>query len=903
MNRIIRKMMATLVAVATMATATAESLNQTLYFDFGAVSTTTYGETTDGVDANGNCWNNITNQPDESNKYALAGTKFEGLVNSLNAATGFSLTLNSRFSTNGKSGGGGLLTPTAENLADMAIVTATEDYYFIESSENNSNFTISGLNPDNGYKFHIFASRKAADTRTGLFTMEGVNKWAGELQLAGTNLGGTGVNQNVKTILESELVYPDAEGNITFTVSRSTGAYIALNCMKVEEYTGGTRPQERPVITAVTIAGTAAENGVSCPMHEISPDGKHAGKFQYFGMINEGTFKLQCTTAEGTSLTLGEGFAEDGDDFTPTTTGLVLMNIDMESSLITYVPITSMGLTGSVVEGGWSLTYNANLEYQGNSVWKATLDLNRISTLSDPERFIFVMNKSWTYSIKRVAGTVESVALASDGYAMEDIRLNHGRYTITLDLRDYTYTIESPDGTIDPWRISVMGSSVSNGQGATDNQGYAYMLGQLLNTRYTDGSTTNPFYTSSIAINGNNTINLLDRYNDLIHEFGRYVIYGVSLGNEGIHGAANQKQVFEQFKTNMLTLIDKARTDGKYPVVMNNYTRGDFEESDYEYVKKMNMLIHEWDVPSVNLLGAIDNGAGRWADGYQNGDDIYHPSTEGHAELFYAIVPSLFDAVAAGKEQPVRSQGNSYTLAAGKKLTFSPENVAHSFTLALTLGSAATGRVLTVATEDGTATIEIDAAGTITYTAAGGTTIAGAIDKAAEWNTITLTHYYAQGRTLLYAGTELQGEVAEKVVPQEFEIGAAASSMKLGEVMFYRSAMNAMEVEALNAGKMLKSSLELYVPFSSEADVLANYAQSHNKLTINDVSGVEALKAQGMKVTAQRGAVTIAPAGATGVTVHTTDGRLVWSGSISSAITIALPRGLYFVNNIKVAVM
>ena len=63
----------------------------------------------------------------------------------------------------------------------------------------------------------------------------------------------------------------------------------------------------------------------------------------------------------------------------------------------------------------------------------------------------------------------------------------------------------------------------------------------------------------------------------------------------------------------------------------------------------MNLLIHEWDLPSINLLGAIDDGKGVWATGYQNGTDIYHPNTDGHREFTYAMVPSLFDAIDAGK--------------------------------------------------------------------------------------------------------------------------------------------------------------------------------------------------------------------------------------------------------------
>ena len=49
-------------------------------------------------------------------------------------------------------------------------------------------------------------------------------------------------------------------------------------------------------------------------------------------------------------------------------------------------------------------------------VWKSKLELSRVSTVSDPERFIFVMNDTWDYQIKRKAGTADSVGLASQGW-------------------------------------------------------------------------------------------------------------------------------------------------------------------------------------------------------------------------------------------------------------------------------------------------------------------------------------------------------------------------------------------------------------------------------------------------------------------------------------------------------
>ena len=134
--------------------------------------------------------------------------------------------------------------------------------------------------------------------------------------------------------------------------------------------------------------------------------------------------------------------------------------------------------------------------------------------------------------------------------------------------------------------MSVFGSSVANGSGATSLEGYAYLYGQQLRQRHADGLSPNPFYTSGVSIGGNSTNSLLNRYDDLLHNFSNYVIIGLSLGNEGIHDNANPEAVFNGFRDNMLTLIERMRADGKTPVVVNNYTRADYNDRDYTYINK-----------------------------------------------------------------------------------------------------------------------------------------------------------------------------------------------------------------------------------------------------------------------------------------------------------------------------
>lgn len=807
-------------------------LVQTLYFDFGS-QTDGRGSMTEGPDANNHYWNNITNN---DGNYAAINTVYSSLVNSENTSVTYELTLNSRFSTNGQSGGGGLLEPQEELLKDFAVASATEDYFFIESGENNSSFTFSNLDPKKAYKFYAFGSRSTTQTRTAYYTMTGLNLYQGELQTSGTNCGGEGINQNIQNICESELIYPDDAGNIKFTVSRKNGDYIALNVLKVEEYTDIERPEQ---FTSLTMSGSAVEEG-QVSMHMVSADGSPTNVFEAYTSFGSGDFSFKGTTKDGKTINIGKGYKEgvvatNNYSIAAPVTGQVRLTIDLSSKTYEITPIESWTLVGSVTPNGWTVDKGVPLAYQGKGVWGGRVKLTGISGVSDRERFNFVMNRSWDYVMKRVKGTTNEVGMGTQGYNTEDINLNHGTYHITLDLRRYVYYIDCGEEGIDPFKISVMGSSVANGQGATNNHGYAYMYGELLDERFRNQESKFPWYTSGIAVNGNNTLNLLARYNDLIHDCGTYVIFGLSLGNEGIHNAADQQAVYNQFRDNMQTLIKKAREDGKYPVMMNNYTRGDFDASDYEYVKQMNLLIHEWDLPSVNLLGAIDNGSGVWANGYQNGDDIYHPTTDGHREFTYAMVPSLFDAIDAGKKQPVRVIGTSYSLADKRVLEFTPEETVHPFTISFKVKGTADGIIASFANGgNATGTLKIQD-GVVVYDSPLTGEIKGTVNVTDnQWHVVSLTHYYAQGRTLLYTDKALAGELDEKLTVGKFIVGDNTSTVgrEYSELFFYRSAMVQEEIDKLCDGRMLKSSLEIYAPLDGSKSTIENLAQSMNSVTL-----------------------------------------------------------------------
>ena len=89
---------------------------------------------------------------------------------------------------------------------------------------------------------------------------------------------------------------------------------------------------------------------------------------------------------------------------------------------------------------------------------------------------------------------------------------------------------------------------------------------------------------------------------------------------------------------------------------------------------------------------------------------------------------------------------------------------------------------------------------------------------------MAVTHYYAKGVTRVYVDGAEHSAVSEKILADSFSIYGG----EFRELHFWRSAMNADEIAAVFAGKMLNGSLEVYAPFRNGD--LTNYAVSTNEI-------------------------------------------------------------------------
>jgi lysophospholipase L1-like esterase len=429
-------------------------------------------------------------------------------------------------------------------------------------------------------------------------------------------------------------------------------------------------------------------------------------------------------------------------------------------------------------------------------------------------------------------------------------------------------------------RIAVFGSSVANGTGdELGQEGYTGRLRTLLQPR--------GWEVLNQSRGGDNTVTMAPRFAPegapapntryLLPVNPHYVLLGLSLGNEGIANVktkAEKDAIFKQFESGMKGFIDRSRENHIVPIVTSCYTRMDFSDVEYEYTRRMNLLIDSWDVPSVNFLGAVDDGTGKWAKGFWY--DSLHPNASGHDELTTTFVPTLFDALEKGKPGPAMSKAAGFVrVSRGRSpITFAPGDTMHPFALVVRVRSqsegvvaAVEGTTLNAKTETkkiargGRGAVDIEettlspdrqfaavvgvSSGVWIYRASDGKMISSTVPADANWHTVVVSHYTARGETLFFVDGQLAGRAVERLQPKRFFVGGpsqetpttpASNQADLKDLMIYRSALNADEVAAMQKGMLLQASLEVYAPLADahveHGTKLENRAQSLSFATV-----------------------------------------------------------------------
>jgi lysophospholipase L1-like esterase len=453
---------------------------------------------------------------------------------------------------------------------------------------------------------------------------------------------------------------------------------------------------------------------------------------------------------------------------------------------------------------------------------------------------------------------------------------------LQLALANMGQTVER--GSNSQSRIAIWGSSVAFGVGDESmSGGFTGRLGNLLEPEH--------WVVLDQSHPGDNTRTLAARFEPgsssspgtryLTDARPEYVVVALSLGNEGIaqcqlgqtlgcsSDLTESEQVVERFRNGLQGLIAKLRAEGMTPIVTLPYARLDFVERQYAYTRQMGLLINSWNVPSVNLLGALDDGQGRWARGFWA--DPFHPNSAGYTEMTHAFVPTLFAALEAGKPIPLKSTNHGHASVRRNRsapLTLKTEDTMRSFAMSFQVRVSKAGvlasvggqgleqsftpfrrsygdfewdtetSVLTPLGERFETTLSVGD-GMLTYRGANDHAVSSSVGATDDgWHWVTITHYVVRGETQLYLDGDLVGAIAERLQPDTLVLGGSEGRLKgrksaaadYRDWMVHRSGLTADEVTALHQGLLLQASLELYAPLKTDAN---NVAQSLSTVLVD----------------------------------------------------------------------
>lgn len=384
--------------------------------------------------------------------------------------------------------------------------------------------------------------------------------------------------------------------------------------------------------------------------------------------------------------------------------------------------------------------------------------------------------------------------------------------------------LAAEEGTPGQKTIAVLGSSVAAGwvtsrEAKHDMQnGYAQRLGRCLDGR--------GFKVVNVSVPGDTTEKVLARLDkDLFPLKPDYAIIGLSLENEGIRGlwGKDPETVYAGFLEGLRGIISRCREHGIVPILGSCYANDNFiQAAHYAYIKKLNIEIAGWDVPSINLLGALDNGDGQFVP--EVSFDLDHPADLGHRELFLSIVPGLFKALALGKPLPMKEtiSGSTALGRSGSRvgsLSHVPAYPVHSFTSVIDFSSRSKGMLVTVRGLAGAAAqMSITEDGHLAYRSTMGVEKRlgiSLLDNA--WHHLGIVHHGLKNETVIYIDGTPGEAIPETLRPIQFIIGGADSAeVDCRDWMIFRAPLNADEMNELHSGALLRSSLEVYAPLQGE---------------------------------------------------------------------------------------
>ena len=226
------------------------------------------------------------------------GLKITNLVTTANTGTTLGIEITSAgWAANGIKNGG-LITPPGPKsalLGELAIETATEDYFFLGSPITNGTLKLTGLDTNMTYALTFFGTRSNVSTRVSRYSATSGNGaiYSVTQTNSGTGAGAEGYNGNNHHTDRIPGLRPNSAGEIPValdvdTQSGNTFAYLGI--LKIEQIAeaGGSGAAPAIAATPATLSFVTTNGAANPPS-------------QSFGLTNVGSGTLNFTLSTNAS--------------------------------------------------------------------------------------------------------------------------------------------------------------------------------------------------------------------------------------------------------------------------------------------------------------------------------------------------------------------------------------------------------------------------------------------------------------------------------------------------------------------------------------------------------------------------------------------------------------------------
>jgi hypothetical protein len=329
--------------------------------------------------------------------------------------------------------------------------------------------------------------------------------------------------------------YPANESaNLTWAVIASSLSKTAIDSQEISMQ----RFESEILPERLFLSGTAAENNdnlsEAIPLKRLNDSqGQPSNIYEVYTSLTGGnTLKfysetslpaLQYGGANGTLIKNGNPINIDED-------GQYRITVNLDDNTYDFLKIDYWSVVGSPINGGWG--GDEPLTYQGGGIWSSSIELVDIGG------FVFRANGDWSYLLKRVTGTPNTLIMesqaASQGVSFEDIPSDQlGMYIFTIDLsaNGYYYTIEPDDTIVTPIETpdnlflflndNLVEELTKNGDVFYNTAYLAIQSGdQLTLNSASDGSGDSYFISTNIGATGSPDSPLVSEDSELIEGTG-----------------------------------------------------------------------------------------------------------------------------------------------------------------------------------------------------------------------------------------------------------------------------------------------------------------------------------------------------------------------------------------------